>query len=346
MENQRFAALDGLRGICALIVLLFHAFHFATPKLFAHGFLSVDIFFLLSGFVLAFAFGNKLAAGLGIAGFMRARVHRLGPVMWFAAVFSVVACLAVEWFRPSHIPAIGIVLAGIQNAFLVPMTGPSTTDAFPLNGPSWSLFAEIWINVGFALVATRLTRTALAAIVAAGWTFLVIHSLRLGTADFGASQAEIFLALPRSVPSFALGVLIFKLWRVGALRKIPSVPPLLVFALWTAVSLIPGGGPLFELAQIMITAPAMLVLLVASSRLTPGWCLWLGRLSYPLYATHAIIINSGRRLGDGRLALWAVIALSLAALLLADMLARWYEPAVRRGLQSRRATAAISGAAV
>jgi peptidoglycan/LPS O-acetylase OafA/YrhL len=346
MEKSRFAALDGLRGICAVIVLLFHAFHFATPKLFAHGFLSVDIFFLLSGFVLAFAFGDKLDAGLGTAGFMRARVQRLAPVMWFAAGFSVAVCLAVECFRPSHIPVIGIILAGIQNAFLVPMTGPSTTDAFPLNGPSWSLFAEIWINVGFALVATRLTRTTLAAIVAAGWTFLIVHSLQLGTADFGASQAEIFLALPRSVPSFALGVLIFKLWRAGALRKIPSVPPLLVFALWTAVSLAPGGGPLFELAQIMITAPAMLVLLVASSRPTPAWCLWLGRLSYPLYATHDIIINAGRRLGDGHLSILAVVLLSVTALLLADALARWYEPAVRRSLHARRATPAISGAAV
>ena len=60
MTNHRFAALDGLRGICALIVVLYHTFRLQAVSPFAHGYLSVDVFFVLSGFVLAYAFGARL----------------------------------------------------------------------------------------------------------------------------------------------------------------------------------------------------------------------------------------------------------------------------------------------
>ena len=329
MTTHRFAALDGLRGICALIVVLYHSFRLQTANPFAHGYLSVDVFFVLSGFVLAYAFGARLEAGMGWGAFMRVRIRRLGPVIAFSAGFSVLGCFATEMMGGPSIPPAAVLLAGAQNLFLIPMTGASAIDAFPLNGPIWSLFAEFWINLAFALVAPLLSRRALVAIVLAGWSFVAALALWRGSADFGATQATVLYSIPRGLPAFACGVLIFKLWRDGALERLPSVNPLLVFAGWIGLSLTLRLGPVFDLVQIMVVTPVMIALLARSQAPVPGWCLWLGRISYPLYATHAVIIHGGQRVSHGPLSWWALAALPALAILLADVLARWYEPAFR-----------------
>ncbi len=327
MTNHRFAALDGLRGICALIVVLYHTFRLQAVSPFAHGYLSVDVFFVLSGFVLAYAFGARLEAGMGWGGFMRARICRLGPVIAFSAGFSVLGCFVTEMMGGPSVPAAAVLLAGAQNLFLIPITGTSSIDAFPLNGPIWSLFAEFWINLGFALVAPFLTRRALVTIILMGWSFVATLAQWRGSADFGATQASILYSIPRGLPAFACGVLIFQLWRDGALARLPSLNPLLVFAAWIALSLIPAHGPLFDLVQIMVVAPLAIALLARCENAPPRACLWLGRISYPLYATHAVIIHGGQRVSHGPLSWWALAALPVLAILLADVLARWYEPA-------------------
>jgi peptidoglycan/LPS O-acetylase OafA/YrhL len=332
MDTRRLVALDGLRGICALTVLFFHIFQFGKMNPFSNGFLSVDIFFLLSGFVLTLAFGEQLAAGMGLGDFMRARIRRLGPVLWFAAGLSVLAFFAADAFSPSHISPFAAILAGLQNAFLIPLTGASTTDAFPLNGPSWSLFAEIWVNAGFALVAVRLTPVRLALIVAAGWLFMIVHAWQMGTVDFGATQSTVLYAIPRSVPSFATGVLIFRLWKQGAFRRLPPVHPMIAIAAWAAITALPVKSVVFELAEIMVTGPVIVILLANASLAPPAWCLWLGRISYPLYATHFIIIHAEERIIGSHLNIWIFAGFLIQSLLLADVLARWCDPATRRRL--------------
>jgi peptidoglycan/LPS O-acetylase OafA/YrhL len=329
MESRRFHALDALRGICAAIVLFYHTFLHGPLGLFGHGYLSVDVFFALSGFVLAYAFGDRLEAGMRPADFMRARIRRLGPIVWFAAGFSVVGVLATEILGGPGVPLPAVMLAGLQSLFLLPMTGVSHIDAFPLNGPLWSLFAEFWVNAGFARVAARLRLSTLAAIIVAGWLFLIVRTLGAGTIDFGAAQSDILYAIPRAAPTFACGVLIFRLWRSGSLSKLPSVNPMLVLLVWIAISLAPNLGPVFDLVQTMVVAPIVIALLARSSRTVPRWTLWLGRISYPLYATHVVIIYAGQRLAHGALPVWALVVLPAMALLLADVLARWYEPAFR-----------------
>src|SRR3954465_4404922 len=187
MEPHRFSALDGLRGICALVVVLYHTFRLAPANPFAHGYLSVDVFFILSGFVLAYAFGDRLEAGMGAANFMLARIRRLGPIIWFSAGFSVLGFFATELLGGPQVPATAVLLAGVQNLFLIPVIAPSGIDAFPLNGPIWSLFAEFWINLAFALTATRLKPSVLVATIVAGWAFVAVHALSIGAADFGAA---------------------------------------------------------------------------------------------------------------------------------------------------------------
>src|ERR1043165_8588900 len=90
MTSKRFHSLDGLRGVCALSVVLFHAadlFHYGP--LMPHGFLAVDMFFILSGFVIAFRYEDALNRGLHLRAFLEARGRRLLPVYWLGAAFNI-----------------------------------------------------------------------------------------------------------------------------------------------------------------------------------------------------------------------------------------------------------------
>jgi peptidoglycan/LPS O-acetylase OafA/YrhL len=328
--KQRFLALDGLRGICAILVLLFHDLRFSHPRAFVHGYLSVDVFFIVSGFVLAFAFGEKLGAGMTVYEFMKARIRRLGPVLLFGSLFGAVGAIV----RHSHsLPPsflVAVASAALLNVLLVPLMTNGRLDAFPVNEPSWSLFAELWVNVGFGLVASRLGRLALPAIVVAGWIFLIVHSIENGSADFGSRQATVLYSIPRAIPSFACGVLIFNLWKSEALTKLPRVNPLLLFAGWTFVSVAPCGRwcAVYDVIQIIITAPVLVALLVRYEGPMPAWTTWAGKISYPLYATHIPIIGTSQvlLLKDGHMPLWAEMAFPLISLAVADAVSRRYEP--------------------
>jgi peptidoglycan/LPS O-acetylase OafA/YrhL len=325
--NHRFSALDGLRGVCAVAVLLFHNFAYSNPRPFAHGYLSVDVFFVLSGFVLTFAFGDKLMANMTLQEFMKARVRRLGPVLLLGSLLGAVGVI-IQGTVPANVVVV-VASAALLNALLIPLMNGGL-GAFPMNVPSWSLFAELWVNVGFGLLASRIRRSALIAIIGAGWVFVIVYSFGIGSADFGATQATVLYSIPRAIPSFACGVLIFDLWKTGALAKLPSINPLLLFGVWTCVSIIPLNefGALYDLVQIIITAPILVALLARYEGSTPAWTVWAGRISYPLYATHFAIIYTGQvlLLKNGHMPVWADIILPIVSIAIADAISRWYEP--------------------
>lgn len=339
--SHRFSALDGFRGVCALTVLLFH-FLPNTPFGFRHGYLSVDVFFVLSGFVLAFAFGGKLDAGMSLSAFVGARVRRLGPVLLLGSVLGGVATLLVDGRF-----SVALVVDTLRSVLLIPLTGPGITEAFPLNGAFWSLFDEFWVNVAFGAVAARLKPAPLIVCIIAAYIVLITISLEVGIVNFGTTPSSIYYSIFRAAPSFLMGVLIFKLWRYGSLSRLPSISPVVVFALWFAVVLIPpfpAVNILYDLVQVIFVAPILIALLARSEGATPFWALWLGRVSYPLYATHVAIHSLGMHTfyHDGQIAVVARLGLIILSLALAGAVARWYEPAMFLLLAYRRQAGARS----
>jgi peptidoglycan/LPS O-acetylase OafA/YrhL len=326
------------------MVLCFHTLFFNAPNPFAHGYLSVDVFFILSGFVLAFAFFDKLSGGMSAVSFVMVRVRRLAPVLFLGAVLAAVSGIVTDGVLGSSSSSSSLLLEGVRTLLLIPHVGHGGEDAFPINPPTWSLFAEFWVNVLFALFATRLTRKTLIVIVAMGWLFVAVHSFVNGSADFGDSRSSVDGAILRAMPSFAFGVLLFKLWREGDLRKLPSVHPLVIFGIWIAISMMPRGyfqAP-FDIAEIVVIAPVMIALLVGYEGATPSWAVWLGRISYPLYATHAAIVNAGQRLAiahDHRVTYAIEALVFVLSLLVAWVIATWYEPFAINLLKPRTAVA-------
>jgi peptidoglycan/LPS O-acetylase OafA/YrhL len=198
------------------------------------------------------------------------------------------------------------------------------------------LFAECWVNVGFALIATRLTPRVLFTIIVVGWVPVAGYALSHGDLNIGFTRADAYVGLLRAIPSFACGVLIFKLWRKGALDAVPSLNPIVTSATFAGICVLPL--PLWHGAHDLIVAmliiPAVIVLLVRSDASVPSWALWLGRISYPLYATHFAVAYSVTRLSAWHPTILAEAGILFASILLADFVARWYEPAAARALAS------------
>jgi peptidoglycan/LPS O-acetylase OafA/YrhL len=346
--RQRFSALDGLRGISALAVVLYHMRLLCGMALFAHGYLSVDIFFVISGVVLAAAYGERLEQGMGARAFMLARLRRLAPALWI----GILICLAGYVFRELADGArLGLDQAGalalmaLQNFLLIPYLGLSDADAFPIDGVSWSLFAELIVNFAFACVAPRLRSRELWLIVLSGYLVFAVLRLAGGAEDFGPAQNSILLSIPRALPSFAMGVLLLRLWRSGALERLPALPPVVVLAGWLALVAVPplASTAWYDMALVVFAAPLATALLLRPRGATPGWAVWLGMVSYPLYATHAVFLQIGRRSDlfgpPGHMSLWLVPAVVAAALLLAWTVGRLVEP--RSGRAPRSASAAM-----
>ena len=138
MEKARFTSLDGLRGVCALAILLEHSERlFQSGVIVCHGWLAVDMFFILSGFVIASRYDWRLADGLTAPQFIKLRIRRLAPVYWAGLALCAAASLAQSHFEGSPSPW-DIFGSAAMAALLVPHLGDGGF-AYPANSVAWTL---------------------------------------------------------------------------------------------------------------------------------------------------------------------------------------------------------------
>ncbi len=140
---RRFVTLDALRGAGAVTVMAGHAGPLLggyTPPLY---YLAVDMFFVLSGFVISHAYDDKMAAGMRPLEFLRARVKRLYPIYLVGLLLGLVSVL---FSNPHALSLTQAALTFFCGLFALPSPPMEPLGAlFPLNGPYWSLFFEFWI---------------------------------------------------------------------------------------------------------------------------------------------------------------------------------------------------------
>lgn len=152
--KPHYNILDGLRGVAALTVVCFHLFEaYATSHLdqkINHGYLAVDFFFILSGFVVGYAYDDRWKT-MRITDFLKRRFIRLHPMVALGAVIGAVMFYfqGCSVWDVSQVSAMALILATLMNAFLIPATPGmeirGVGEMYPLNGPSWSLFLNIWV---------------------------------------------------------------------------------------------------------------------------------------------------------------------------------------------------------
>jgi peptidoglycan/LPS O-acetylase OafA/YrhL len=302
----RLAGLDALRGIAALCVLDFHIFALfgSDPAFDGKGYLAVDFFFMLSGYVMARTYEHRLAEGYSPLRFIAGRYRRLWPVMAIGTVLGT-PLLAIELGDPST--AFAIALA---NLFFIPTF--ATRMIFPVNAAAWSILAELLANLAHGLMFWRWRARHVALMVATALPFLVWAAVHFDGLDVGAGVANAFGGVVRAIAAYGLGIVLWRLWRD---RPALRVAPLAAFAAMPVLTVLSQVLQIkawhFDIAFVMLACP----LLIAGGLAYTGdnrAGRWLGMLSFPLYAVNLPVLLLSRQFGLGPLP-GIVCALLLAA---------------------------------
>ena len=292
--QQHFSALDGLRGIAALVVLALHALTpFNLDYFLPHAALAVDFFFLLSGFVIGYAYEHRLLANLTVTGFIRIRLIRLYPLILVGTVFGfLVFCLKGVFEHHAAESGFTMVVALACSIFMLPTSlihDQGWESIYPFNPPAWSLFFEIVINVIYALVLRRLSGRAFKAILVFGCLLVFVQAYHLNGVVGGETLRTIACGFGRVVFPFFFGIFLFR-WQLARQRFSFSLPVIILSVLLVATLIYPGGPFkwIYESAIVVVVFPAIVIL---GARTDPGpavkaMCLFLGKLSYPLYILH------------------------------------------------------------
>ena len=291
MEKRRFLGLDGLRGICAITVMLGHCeLLFRPGVVVCHSYLAVDMFFMLSGFVISASYDRRFEQGLGVGAFLVARLRRLTPVYWAGMVLCTLAALLAP-----HPSSLTVLWTAAMGAILIPVLGPGTF-AYPLNFVAWTLLWELIVNIAYAAGLRRLRGGWLAAAivlpVVAAFLFTGANTRHW---SFGMTGLDVWMGGLRAVPEFLLGTLLHRAWLRGYFQRLPPLTPLLPLTIWLAVSVVPQDvSPLFDLAMVVFGCPLLIGLLLRGEDQALGWFTPLGAISYPLYASHLAWIGLAR----------------------------------------------------
>lgn len=347
-------ALDLLRGIAALAVALRHLPGRPVDSWLPGSYLAVDLFFGLSGFVLAHAYLNRLADGMTLRQFLKVRATRLYPLYALAtAIGATVAAPAAI-----RTAADGGLLRWASSLLLNLMCLPApkglsfnTVNPFPFAFPAWSLFWELAVNVVFVLIALRLMapvvgRRSLAALLVIGAAMLGASAWYYGSLDSGANLATFPGGGMRVVFSFFAGVGLYGVWRQGHLAALHAqlgaiAVPLSAALMMAAFMIDPGNHrALFDSVAALIVFP--LVITMATAPLaTPLQrpATVLGAASYPLYVLHLPLIMVAGSIGKvfGRPASTFDLPLLTAVIAVIFVIsigpAQWFDLRARKVLQ-------------
>ena len=311
--KAHYDLLDGLRGVAALMVIWYHVFEgfaFASNSAIEtlnHGYLAVDFFFILSGFVIGYAYDDRWGKSLTMKDFFKRRLIRLHPMVIMGAVLGAITfCIqgSVQW-DGTHVAISMIMLSLLCTIFFIPaMPGVGyevrgNGEMFPLNGPCWSLFFEYIGNILYALFIRRLSNKALTVFVVllgvALAAFAVFNVSTYGNIGVGWTLDGVnFLGGSlRMLFPFSLGMLMsrnFKPMKVNGAFWICAIALIALFS----VPYLEGLEPLcmngvYEALCVIVAFP--IILWIGASGTTTDKqstkiCKFLGDISYPVYVIH------------------------------------------------------------
>ena len=339
-RHDRYRLLDELRGIAAIGVLVFHiGTRGGGPILLPNGYLAVDFFFMLSGFVIAEAYEDRLCAGMSFGAFAARRLVRMAPVAMLGAVLGGVYLLARHFAAPARSDSLVEVLAAnLLNLLILPKLwrGAATGwELFPANGPLWSLFFEIGINLVWAAFLAGRTTSTLARLVAASAAALIFCGLHYGTLHLGWEVPSLPGGVARVSFGFGTGLLLHRLrGHLPVMDRRAACLAMVALVYFLALPLSEIG---WILPVVLLFLPAVMVLAVAAGQeaVLPGGAL-LGRLSYPVYGIHlpliAVMAGALKYGGGSASSNWPALALVPLLLVAAYAVLVWIDEPVRAWL--------------
>ena len=311
--KPHYHLLDGLRGVAALMVIWYHVFEgyaFAggtTIDTFNHGYLAVDFFFILSGFVIGYAYDDRWGKNFTMKDFIKRRLIRLHPMVIMGAVVGAITFYiqgSVQW-DGTHIGISMVMLSLICTIFFIPaMPGVGSEvrgngEMFPLNGPCWSLFFEYIGNILYALFIRRLSNKALTIVVVllgvALASFAIFNVSGYGNIGVGwtLDGVNFIGGLLRMLFPFSMGMLLSRNFKPMKLRGAFWICTLVMIALF-AVPYLEGTesictNGIYEAFCIIIAFPILLWIGASGTttdKKSTQICKFLGDISYPIYVIH------------------------------------------------------------
>lgn len=340
---SRNTLFDALRGLAAIEVMLFHVTNMDHQPILPGGYLAVDLFFLLSGFVLWNAYGARLERGLSAGSFVRLRLVRLYPLFAVGVALGVIRALGAMHLGDPRAPTLPHLAVEIGATAVMLPSGLGREGLFPLDNPAWSLALEVIVNIAFCVWLVRWSPRRLVSIVAVAALALALVAGHFGSLDIGWNLTTAIGGPVRCTFSFVLGVVMAR--QRLYVRHRSGTGPLLVIGvlmLFSAIlALDPAAAirPWYDLACVLVVFPSLVALTADTRMHGPAARIGaaMGEMSYPLYATHYPLILPAMLVcarlhasGRGESAMIAV-----GCVLVAAMLAP-VDRAVRSALARRR----------
>lgn len=362
-SKKHYEILDGLRGVAAILVVTFHIFETFSggnrfKQIINHGYLAVDFFFLLSGFVVAYAYDDRWGK-MTQWNFYKRRLIRLQPMVIMGMIIGAI----FYYFQASDIlfPMIAgmevwkVILTMIIGFTLLPIP-PSMEirgwgEMHPLDGPAWSLFFEYIANILYALIFRKFSNKVLSVFV------LIFAGLLINYTVFGPKGdviggwslnfEQMNVGFTRLLYPFFAGILLSRLRKLIHIKGAFWVCSLLI----AIVLSVPRIGDenslwmngLYESLCIILVFP-LIVSIGAGGEIKNPFslkiCKLLGDISYPIYITHypliywytAWVVDNKVSLEDG----YALgIGVLIASILIAYLCLKLYDEPVRNWLQNK-----------
>lgn len=300
----RLSGLDALRGIAAIAVVLHHLWQtFPGLHFPVHAQLAVDLFFVISGFVMARTYEPRMRRGLTALQFIKLRYRRLWLPLAIGSSIGLAWALQRHGLRSELAPAFLLILAFMPAWWMA--------NSFLLNLPAWSLFLEICVNALHGATLGKMSNRGLLWLWAGmAIVFVVTHSFGAGWKLDIRGVGQLF---PRAMTCYLAGILMFRHYGDRPLGN----SPLLAIAAFVPLLFLAPLHPIIEIAAVLIACP--LIVRASLALKEAQLAMWLGALSYPLYATHfpVMLLSLLNGFGSGA-AVALVLSVALVVLLLTE----------------------------
>ncbi|RDC62432.1 acyltransferase family protein [Adhaeribacter pallidiroseus] len=360
--KPHYPILDGLRGVAAIIVVTFHlAEPFSTSnldKMVNHGYLAVDFFFLLSGFVIGYAYDDRWPR-MSLGSFFKRRIERLQPLVILGMSLGAIGFYFTDstlWPLIHNVPFWRMLLVLLIGYTILPV--PLSLDIrgwqemHPLNSVGWSLFFEYLANILYAVWIRKFSKTALSIFV--GLAAIALTHLAITNGDVSGGWTlnveQVRIGLTRTMYPFFAGLLLSRVAKPTRIINAFFWCSLLV-AIVLYMPRIGGAeqvwlNGIYDAVCIIIVFPLIVYLGASGVTSTPREnriCQFLGGISYPLYMVHYPLVyfyvawisnHKGVTLGQ----VWPYALLILtSSIILAYAARKWYDEPVRQWLRKKLA---------
>lgn len=361
-SKKHFLILDALRGVAAIVVVLFHVLEVYSggdhvKQFINHGYLAVDFFFMLSGYVMAHAYDDRWDK-MTLKDFFKRRLIRLHPMIIFGMT---VGAICFYFGESPYFPNIAdtsfwqLILITLIGYTLIPV--PPSMDIrgwhemHPLNGPAWSLFLEYIANILHALILRKLSKTILSVLVFIAAIALIHLAVTSPNGDiiggWSVEPNQLRIGFTRLLFPYMAGMLLRRVVKVVDGKRTFLLTSLLLVVVLSFPRV--GGydhlwvNGIYDSLSVILIFP-VIIYLGAKGKVKSGFterlCTFLGDISYPIYIIHfpftyvfyAWVVNNEIPLGQGIL---VGLALLVGTLLLSYIVLKKYDEPVRNWLVRR-----------